>query len=89
MAVSSLLASGYALSMLDKDGHNSLHAEEQTGDKLYLVTVDTRTSMTITRSDITAGLPEGDQPTKCALQMASGETLPVLKEVTLTLGQCH
>jgi hypothetical protein len=36
-----------------------------------------------------AGLPEREPSTKCALQTASGETLPILKEafVTLTLGR--
>lgn len=45
--------------------------------------------MTITRPDIAARLPKRDLPTKCALQMASWEALPILKEplVTLTLGQ--
>jgi hypothetical protein len=40
--------------------------------------------VTVVRPDIAAGLP-----TKCALQKASGETLPILKEafVTPTLGQ--
>jgi hypothetical protein len=54
--------------------------------------------MTITRPDVTAGLLETDPPTKCTLQTASGETVPILKGafVKLTgvapidnLGVCH
>jgi hypothetical protein len=46
--------------------------------------------VTITRPDINAGLPKKDLPMWCALQMASGDTLPILKEafVKMTLGQC-
>jgi hypothetical protein len=45
--------------------------------------------VTVIRPDIAAGLPEREPSTKCALQTASGETLPILKEsfVTPTLGQ--
>jgi hypothetical protein len=45
--------------------------------------------VTVVRPDIAAGLPEREPSTKCALQTASGETLPILKEafVTLTLGR--
>jgi hypothetical protein len=54
------------------------------------VTIDTGVSMTIARPDVTAELPKRDPPMQCALQMASEETLPILKEalVKLTLGQC-
>jgi hypothetical protein len=45
--------------------------------------------MTITRPDINAGLPKRDSPTQRALQMSSGDTLPILKEafVKLTVGR--
>jgi hypothetical protein len=85
MMVSSLQPPHYALSLLDKDSHNSLKVEGQIGDKSCLVTVDTRASVTIARPDIRAGLPQKDPPMKCILQMASGETLPILKEVLVTL----
>jgi hypothetical protein len=54
------------------------------------VTIDTRVSVTIARPDIIAGLTERDPSTQYALQTASGETLPTLKEasVKLTRGQC-
>jgi hypothetical protein len=75
--------------MLDKDGHNSLHAKGWVGGKARLVTVDTGASVTIIRPDIAVRLLKKDLPTKCALQMASWEALPILKEalVTVTLGQ--
>jgi hypothetical protein len=78
----------YGLSVLDNDGHDSLHAEGHMGDKSCPVISDTGASMMVTRPDIT-GLPERDLLTKCALQTAPGETLPILKEVlvTLTLGR--
>jgi hypothetical protein len=69
--VSSLLPPLYTLSMLDKDGHNSLHAEGQRGEKVYLLAIDAGASVTIARLDIAAGLPERDPPMKCALQAAS------------------
>jgi hypothetical protein len=49
----------------------------------------TGASVTINRPDIAARLPKRDPPMKCALQMASWEGLPILKEalVTLTVGQ--
>jgi hypothetical protein len=65
----------------DEDGHDSLHANKRVGEKECLVTV--------ARPDIAAGLPDREPSTKCALQMPSRETLPILKEVfmTLTLGR--
>jgi hypothetical protein len=36
-----LLTPRYAFSVLDKDGHDSLHAKGWTGGKAYLVTIDT------------------------------------------------
>jgi hypothetical protein len=52
------------------------------------VTFDTRPSVSITKPDITAGWPESKLSQYYMLQMASGETLPTLKEalVELTLG---
>jgi hypothetical protein len=85
MMGSPLLPPHYAISMLVKDGHDSLHAKEQIGEKAGLVTTDTGASMTTTRSDITSGLLERDPPTKLVLQMLSGETLPILKEASMTL----
>jgi hypothetical protein len=52
------------------------------------VTIDTIVFMTISRPDITNGLPKRDLPMQCTPQMASGEALSILKEafVKLTLG---
>lgn len=75
----------YTLSMLGKGSHNNLHAEGCIGDKSCFVTFDTGASMTITRLDVTAGQPKRDPPMKCALQIVSGETLPILKEVFVKL----
>jgi hypothetical protein len=43
------------------------------------VTIDTVASITVTRLDITAGLPKRDPVTPYIMHMASGETLSVLK----------
>jgi hypothetical protein len=67
--------------------HDNLHAEGRIGEKECLVTIGTWESITITMLDISAGLPERDPPTQCALRMASGETLSVLKEAFVTLTQ--
>jgi hypothetical protein len=87
--VSLILPPCYALSVSDKRGCDSLHAEGQIGEKAYLVTVDTRASVRIARLGITAGLPKRVPHTQCALQTASRETLLILKEasVTSTLGR--
>jgi hypothetical protein len=62
-------------------------------DKPCLVTMDTRASVTITRPDITVGLPNREPSQPCILQMVSRETLPVLKEAlvvhTMNLSVCH
>jgi hypothetical protein len=43
------------------------------------VTIDTEASVTVTRLDITAGLPKRDPVTPYILHTASGETLSILK----------
>lgn len=62
MMVSSLQPPHFALSLLNKDGCNSLHTKGQIGDKSYIVTIDTGATVTIARPDITAELPERDPP---------------------------
>jgi hypothetical protein len=81
--VSPFMPPRYTLSVSEKHNHDSLQAEGWIGEKPCLVTIDAGASVTITRPHITAGLPEKD------LQMASEETLPILKEtlVEVTLGQ--
>jgi hypothetical protein len=51
-------------------------------EKACLVTINTGSSMTVTRPDITGGLSKGDQPMWCTLLTASEETLPILKEAS-------
>jgi hypothetical protein len=51
------------------------------------MTIDTGAVVPVTQTDIVAGLPEREQSPKFALQVASGETLLILKEVLVTLTQ--
>jgi hypothetical protein len=76
------------LSVVTERTGNRLVAQGWVTDKPCSVTIDTRAVVTVVKPDIAAGLPETEPSTKCALQAASGETLPILKEafVTLTLG---
>jgi hypothetical protein len=72
--------------MSAKRDDNKLNAKGWTGDKPYLMTVNTGASMTITRSDITAGLPKRKQMAMHSADGVSGD-LPVLKEVLVELTQ--
>jgi hypothetical protein len=67
----------------------SLVTQGCVGDKPCLVTVDTGAYVTVARPDIAAGRPERQPDQRFSLQTASGEALPILKEVflTLTLGR--
>jgi hypothetical protein len=63
----------------------SLVTQSWVGVKPYFMTIDIRAFMTVTRPDMDAEWPER-QPNQCyVLQMVSGEFLPTLKEVFLTL----
>jgi predicted aspartyl protease len=77
------------LSIIAEGTRNRLVAQGWTVDKRCSVTIDTGAAVTVVRPDIAAGLPVREPSTKCALQMATGETLPSLREafVTLTLGR--
>jgi predicted aspartyl protease len=77
------------LSIITERTGNRLVAQGWVADKPSSVNIDTGAAVTVIRPDIAAGLPEREPSTKCALQTASGETLPILKEafVTLTLGR--
>jgi hypothetical protein len=66
--------------MSEKHGYNSLHAEERIGEKECLEIINTAGSAIIARLDITVWLPERDTSTRCALHMASGETLLILNK---------
>jgi hypothetical protein len=73
---------------LAEEDDDSLNAQGWTGDKPCLLTIDTGASVTTVRPNTAAGLPKR-KPSHYILQMASWETLPILKEalVELTLGQ--
>jgi hypothetical protein len=62
--------------------NNSLNAAGWTGDKPCLMTINTRASVTITRPDITAGLPKRKPSRPYVMQMVSKRTM-----VELTRGQ--
>jgi hypothetical protein len=62
-------------------GHDSLNAEERIRDESYHVIIDTGVSVLIARPEITARLPDRDLAGPYILQLASGKTLPILKEV--------
>jgi hypothetical protein len=67
----------------------SLAIQGWVGDKPCLVTVDIGVYVTAARPNIAAQWPEREINQCYTLQTASGEVLPILKEVflTLTLGQ--
>jgi hypothetical protein len=55
------------------------------GDKPYLVTLGTGEYVTVARPDIAAGWPKRQPNQRVSLQMVSGETRPILKEVFIAL----
>jgi hypothetical protein len=69
--------------MLAKGDDSSLNSKGWVGDKPCFVTIDTREAMTLARPEIATSLPERRLSQPHILQMASGETLPILKELTL------
>jgi hypothetical protein len=75
----------FALYRLTKWNYDSIIADGRTGDKQRFVTIDSGACVTITRLDIIAGLPKRKQSWPYVLQTASGETLPVSKEVLVAL----
>jgi hypothetical protein len=71
----------HALTVITENADPSLATQGWIGDKPCLVTVDT----TVARPDIGAAWPERQPNQRYTLQTVSGEALPVLKEVFLTL----
>jgi hypothetical protein len=63
----------------------SLVTQGSVSDKPCLVTVDTGAYITVVRPDIAAGWPERQPNPGFKLQTVSGGSLPILKEVLLTL----
>jgi hypothetical protein len=83
------MPSHYALTGIMTKADTGLVTQGWFGDKPCLVTLDTGTYMTVARLDIVAGWPEKLPNPGIALQTVSGEALPIMKKVslTLTLGQ--
>jgi hypothetical protein len=84
----SFLPTNYTLHMVDTDNHNRLCAERQIGEEICLMTINPGAVVTVAWLDTVAGLLERAQSPKFTLQMASGETFPILKGalVISTLG---
>jgi hypothetical protein len=75
----------HALTIIMVNADPSLVTQGWVGDKPCLVTVDTGVYVTVAKPDITAGWPERQPNQRFLLQTVSGEALPILKEVFLTL----
>jgi hypothetical protein len=77
------------LTVITEKADPSLATQGWIGDKPRLVTVDTGAFVTVVRPDIATRWPERQTNQRFQLQTVSGEALPVLKEVflTLTLGR--
>jgi hypothetical protein len=79
------MPSHYALTGITSKADTGLVTQGWVGDKPCLVTVDTGAYMTVARPDIATGWPEKQPNPGLALQRVSGEALPIMKEVSLTL----
>jgi hypothetical protein len=75
----------YALIDITEKTDTSLVTQGWVGDKPCRVTVDTGAYVTGARPDIAAGWPERQPNPGSTLQTVSGGSLPILKEVLLTL----
>jgi hypothetical protein len=77
------------LIVITEEADPSLVTQGWVGDKPCLVTVDTGAYITVVRPDLAAGWTERQLNLRFKLQTVSGEALPVLREVflSLTLGR--
>jgi hypothetical protein len=75
------------LTVIMENTDPSLVTQGWVGDKPCLVTVDAGVYVTVARPDIAAGWAERQSDPGFTLQTVSEESLPVLKEVLLTLTQ--
>jgi hypothetical protein len=73
------------LTVITENADPSLVTLGWVGDKLCLVTSDTEVYVTVGRPDIATGWPKRELNQCFMLQTVSGEALPILKEVFLTL----
>lgn len=77
--VSSIPPPHVTLRVLAKKSDSGPSAEGWIGDKSFLVTINTRACMMITRPDLGEGLPETGLPSPYTLQVASEDTSPSLE----------
>jgi hypothetical protein len=84
--VSSLSHPPRTLSILVRQGDDSLNVEGQIGGKSCLMTTDTGASVVIARPDITVGVPKRELTWPYFLQLALGETFTVMKEALVYPG---
>jgi hypothetical protein len=75
----------HALTVITESVDPILVTQGWISDKPCLVTVDTGEYITVARPDIAAGWHEREPNQRFTLQTVSGETLPILKDVFLTL----
>jgi hypothetical protein len=75
----------HALTVIMERADPSMVKQGWVGDRPCLVTVDIQSYVIVARSDITARWAERQQNECYMLQTVSGEALPILKEVFLTL----
>jgi hypothetical protein len=77
------------LTVITENADPRLVTHGWVSDKPCLVTVHTRAYITVARPDIAAGWLKRQPNQHFTLQMVSGEILPILEEVflTLTVGQ--
>jgi hypothetical protein len=73
------------LTVITENIDPSLVTQGWVGDKPCFVTVDTGAYVTVERPDIAAGWLERQSNPGFTLQTASGKSLPIFKEVLLTL----
>jgi hypothetical protein len=79
----------YTSAVSQKHGHDSMNTQGWIGAKSCLITTDRGASVKIAIPAIIARMPKRGLTTPYALQKASGQLLPILKEplVTMTLEQ--
>jgi hypothetical protein len=70
----------HTLSIFVRQGDDIINVEGQIRGKSCLMTTDTGASVVIARPDSTAGVPKRELTWPYFLQLAMGETLPVVKE---------
>jgi hypothetical protein len=77
--------------MLTERKDSGLNTKGQIGDKSCIMTIDTGVFMMISRPNITEATPKKELPQLFDLQMPSGQTFSLMKDmlIELTLGLCQ